>query len=115
MSIQKLLRKLTIYLMTPLLAVCPTMIGVATIGAGALVLTASTSEAQYGQVRRESRRVSRRTSRRVTRRTNYRINTLPRGAAPYYIGGATYYYAGGRYYQPVYQGGSTVYVQVIVE
>ncbi len=115
MSIQKLLRKLTIYLMTPLLAICPTMLGVATVGTGALVLTASTSEAQYGQVRRTSRRTARRTSRRVTRRTNRRINTLPYGAAPYYIGGATYYYAGGRYYQPVYQGGTTVYVEVIVQ
>ena len=58
-----------------------------------------------------ARGVARRTARRTTRR----IYTLPRGYTTTVIGGVSYYYAGGLYYQPVYQGSTVVYVQVVFD
>ena len=40
------------------------------------------------------------------------LYALPPAAAPVLVDGLTYYTVGDVYYQPVVQGGSTVYVQV---
>lgn len=64
--------------------------------------------AQAGPRHREARRVARRTSRRTTRRTVRRLTVLPAGCA----WRAPYHYCGGVYYQPVVEGGTTVYVVV---
>ncbi len=40
---------------------------------------------------------------------------LPAAASAVMIGGATYYYANSAYWEPVYSGGNTTYVEVIVE
>ncbi len=40
---------------------------------------------------------------------------LPAAASAVMIGGATYYYANNAYWEPVYSGGNTTYVEVIVE
>ena len=58
--------------------------------------------------RGETRRIARRTSRRTSRRVSRRHSVLPSGCP---LAGA-YYYCGGVYYQPVVQGGTTVYVIV---
>lgn len=55
-----------------------------------------------GSVHGTARRTSRRTSRRVSRRNSVA------GCAPY----RAYYNCGGVYYQPVQEGGTTVYVVV---
>lgn len=57
--------------------------------------------------RRQGRRVARRTARRTTRRQNY-YNSLPGGC----VQRGSHYYCGGVYYQPVVQGGRTVYIIV---
>jgi len=55
-----------------------------------------------------TRGVARRTARRTTRR----LTALPAGYRPYVYGGVTYYTVGGRYYEPVYQGNTVVYIEV---
>ncbi|MGF1445613.1 MAG: hypothetical protein ACFBRM_05370 [Pikeienuella sp.] len=65
------------------------------------------SQAEASPYRRSVRRTARRTARRTTARQNY-IRSLPGGCA---LRGA-YHYCGGVYYQPVVQGGATVYVVV---
>jgi hypothetical protein len=40
------------------------------------------------------------------------LYALPPAAAPILVNGQTYYTVGDTYYQPVIQGGTTVYVQV---
>jgi len=59
------------------------------------------------QNRRVARRTARRTSRRVNRRQNY-YNALPGGC----VLRAGYHYCGGVYYEPIVQGGQTVYIVV---
>jgi hypothetical protein len=58
--------------------------------------------------RSQTRRVARRTARRTSRRVSRRHAALPSGCP---LAGA-YYYCGGVYYQPVVEGGTTVYVIV---
>lgn len=74
-------------------------------------VTFSFSGTAHAGSRDEARRVARRTSRRTARRTSARhnyYNSLPRGCP---LRGL-YYYCGGNYYQPVVQGGTTVYIIV---
>ena len=73
-------------------------------GAGPLVLTNSA----YAAPRHAGRRTARRTARRTTRRTVRRLTVLPAGCA----WRAPYHYCGGVYYQPVVEGGTTVYIVV---
>ena len=54
------------------------------------------------------RHAARRTARRTTRRTVRRLTVLPAGCA----WRAPYHYCGGVYYQPVVEGGTTVYIVV---
>lgn len=54
------------------------------------------------------RHAARRTARRTTRRTVRRLTRLPAGC--YWR--APYHYCGGVYYQPVVEGGTTVYIVV---
>ncbi len=54
------------------------------------------------------RHAARRTARRTTRRTVGRLTRLPAGC--YWR--APYHYCGGVYYQPVVEGGTTVYIVV---
>ena len=54
------------------------------------------------------RHAARRTVRRTTRRTVSRLTVLPAGCA----WRAPYHYCGGVYYQPVVEGGTTVYIVV---
>lgn len=54
------------------------------------------------------RHAARRTARRTTRRTVRRLTVLPAGC--YWR--APYHYCGGVYYQPVVEGGTTVYIVV---
>lgn len=68
-----------------------------------LQFSTASAEQPVGQ----NRRVSRRTARRTTRRRTS-INTLPAGC----VRRNAYWYCGGIYYQPVVQGGRTVYVVV---
>lgn len=74
-----------------------------------LAVTLKISEA-YARGRRgvrHTRRVARRTARRTTRRFTRR-HALPRGCR----WRAPYHYCGGVYYQPVVEGGTTVYIVV---
>ena len=77
-------------------------INVSKIGTGAAlsVLTDSAYAAP--------RHAARRTARRTTRRTVRRLTVLPAGCA----WRAPYHYCGGVYYQPVVEGGTTVYIVV---
>jgi hypothetical protein len=54
------------------------------------------------------RHAARRTARRTTRRTVRRLTVLPAGC----VWRAPYHYCGGVYYQPVVEGGTTVYIVV---
>lgn len=56
------------------------------------------AEANYGSVRRTSRRTARRTSHRVARRTSRRVSVLPVGYRTVYVGGAPYYERSGSIY-----------------
>jgi hypothetical protein len=78
-------------------------------GTATLVPGIATAEAgpRLRQNRRVARRTARRTARRVNRRQNY-FNALPGGC----VLRAGYHYCGGVYYQPLVQGGRTVYVVV---
>lgn len=72
----------------------------------AVLLSPSKAFAQARPVaatRGTARRTARRTTRRVVRR-----NTLPAGC----VRRGAYYYCGGVYYQPVVEGGATVYIVV---
>jgi hypothetical protein len=78
-------------------------------GTATLVPGIATAEAgpRLRQNRRVARRTARRTARRVNRRQNH-YNALPGGC----VLRAGYHYCGGVYYQPLVQGGRTVYVVV---
>jgi hypothetical protein len=54
-------------------------------------------------------------ARRTARRTTRRLYALPVGYTTTVIGGVNYYYAGGLYYEPVYEGSTVVYVQVVFD
>ena len=69
----------------------------------AFEVTVSKAYAGRGHYRRTTRRVARRTTRRVIRR-----HSLPYGCA----WRAPYHYCGGVYYQPIVEGGTTVYIIV---
>ena len=58
---------------------------------------------------------ARRTSRRTARRTTRRLTALPRGYTTRVVGGVNYYYYSGRYYEPVYQGNTVVYIEVVFD
>lgn len=78
---------------------------------GTATLVPGIATAEAGQRLRQSRRVARRTARRTSRRVNRRQNhldALPGGC----VLRAGYQYCGGVYYQPLVQGGRTVYVVV---
>lgn len=70
-------------------------------------VTLSMSQAEAQRARRSVRRTARRTARRTSARMNYR-QSLPGGC----VRRRAYYYCGGLYYEPVVQGGQTVYVVV---
>ena len=78
----------------------PVNIGKFGTGAGLSVLPDSAYAAP--------RHAARRTARRTTRRTVRRLTVLPAGCA----WRAPYHYCGGVYYQPVVEGGTTVYIVV---
>jgi hypothetical protein len=78
---------------------------------GAATLVPGIATAEAGPRLRQNRRVARRTARRTTRRVNRRqdyYNALPGGC----VLRAGYHYCGGVYYEPLVQGGRTVYVVV---
>jgi hypothetical protein len=54
-------------------------------------------------------------ARRTARRTTRRLYALPVGYTTTVIGGVNYYYAGGLYYEPVYEGSTVVYVQIVFD
>lgn len=66
------------------------------------------TDSAYAAPRHAGRRTARRTVRRTTRRTVRRLTVLPAGC--YWR--APYHYCGGVYYQPVVEGGTTVYIVV---
>jgi len=68
-----------------------------------LAVSPAAADTYHGVARRTARRTSRRTTRRVARRTS-----LPGGC----IWRAPYHYCGGVYYQPIVEGGQTVYIVV---
>ncbi len=78
----------------------PINVGKFLSGAGPSVITDSAYAAP--------RHAARRTARRTTRRTVRRLTVLPAGCA----WRAPYHYCGGVYYQPVVEGGTTVYIVV---